>query len=159
MRLGLAWSAIGLGATALLCSCSSEPARQDNVGENIVEAPQRPAGGSRLRTLEGSGTEPATAGGDGMLGCALVDADGRADDPSRHQPEVLNRVVVNARGEILWNGTPIDAPTLGQYLDLVATMTPTPLTVVRTEPGADPKAVEAVRVAVARSLECTLVAY
>lgn len=159
MRRGSAWFAIVAAAAALLPACSSEPAVQNASQQATAQVPKQAAGGSRLRSPYGPREGRASGPGDELSGCALVDADGAAGDPSPPEGRVSNRVVVNARGEILWNGTPIDAATLGRYLDLVATMIPTPLTIVRTDPGADPKAVEAVRDAVARSLECPLVAY
>lgn len=159
MRPGSAVLVLGSAAAALLSSCSPEPARRDGGDEKVAEAAKPSTGGSRLRAPGGPTQPQVSDGADGVLGCALVVVDGEGGDASRVRGGVLNHVLVNARGEILWNGSRIDASTLGKYLDLVASMTPTPLTVVRTEPGADPKAVEAVRDAVSRSLDCPLEAY
>ncbi len=39
---------------------------------------------------------------------------------------VKNKIVVEETGTVLWNGAPVDAVTLRQYLDITTTMTPTP---------------------------------
>ena len=39
---------------------------------------------------------------------------------------VKNKIVVEQDGTVLWNGAPVDAVTLRQYLDITTTMTPTP---------------------------------
>lgn len=140
-----------MAAAVLLSACSSEPARNETLEDKVAAAPKPAAGGSRLRVAGGS-AHPESAEG---LGCSLVSTD--AAGASR--AGLSNRVHVNARGEILWNGNRLEAAMLGRYLELVAQMIPTPLTVVSTEPGADPEAVEAVREAVARSLDCRLEAY
>ena len=142
-----------------LPACSAESPREDPAGEKVAQASSSSARGFRLRTPGARGTAPGSDLAGEPPGCAHVDTGGMGDDPGRNDAQVKNRVTVNAGGEILWNGARIDAPMLGKYLDLVATMTPTPLTVVRTEAGADPEVVEAVRDAVSRSLDCPLEAY
>jgi biopolymer transport protein ExbD len=37
-----------------------------------------------------------------------------------------NKIVITAQGQILWNGVQVDLPTLRQYLDATANVTPTP---------------------------------
>ena len=39
---------------------------------------------------------------------------------------VKNKIVIEETGTVLWNGAPVDAVTLRQYLDITTTMTPTP---------------------------------
>ena len=51
------------------------------------------------------------------------------DDPNQQQPPVdpvKNKIVVDPAGTVFWNGSPVDAVTLRQYLDITTTMTPTP---------------------------------
>jgi biopolymer transport protein ExbD len=39
---------------------------------------------------------------------------------------VKNKIVIMPDGVVTWNGAPVDAVTLRQYLDITTTMTPTP---------------------------------
>ncbi|HEV2746986.1 MAG TPA: biopolymer transporter ExbD [Allosphingosinicella sp.] len=39
---------------------------------------------------------------------------------------VKNKVTVDPAGTVFWNGAPVSAVTLRQYLDITTTMTPTP---------------------------------
>jgi biopolymer transport protein ExbD len=39
---------------------------------------------------------------------------------------VKNKIVIEPNGTVLWNGTPVDATTLRQYLDITQTMNPVP---------------------------------
>ena len=52
------------------------------------------------------------------------------DDPTNVNPPpidpVKNKVTIDPAGTVYWNGTPVDAVTLRQYLDITTTMTPTP---------------------------------
>jgi len=52
------------------------------------------------------------------------------DDPNNQTPPpidpVKNKVVIEPTGVVLWNGAPVDATTLRQYLDITTTMTPMP---------------------------------
>ncbi len=65
-----------------------------------------------------------------------------------------NRLTVTAAGAILWNGTPIDAVRLRQYLDIVMHMSPRPRTVVRVDPGAPAAQVEAASEAISGAMNC-----
>lgn len=65
-----------------------------------------------------------------------------------------NRIGITGGGEIQWNGAPIDATMLRQYLDITAQMQPQPVTVVRVAPGAPAAQVAAVRDVIGRALRC-----
>lgn len=39
---------------------------------------------------------------------------------------VKNKIVIDPAGTVFWNGAPVNAVTLRQYLDITTTMTPTP---------------------------------
>ncbi|MEA1014902.1 biopolymer transporter ExbD [Sphingomonas sp. LY54] len=39
---------------------------------------------------------------------------------------VKNKITIDPAGTVFWNGAPVDAVTLRQYLDITTTMTPTP---------------------------------
>jgi biopolymer transport protein ExbD len=39
---------------------------------------------------------------------------------------VKNKITIDQAGTVFWNGAPVDAVTLRQYLDITTTMTPTP---------------------------------
>ena len=49
-------------------------------------------------------------------------------DPQNPPPvdPVKNKIVVMPNDTVLWNGAPVDLVTLRQYLDITATMRPTP---------------------------------
>ena len=48
------------------------------------------------------------------------------DAPPPPVDPVKNKIVITAEGQILWNGTPVDLPTLRQYLDATTNQNPTP---------------------------------
>jgi hypothetical protein len=73
---------------------------------------------------------------------------------ARREDEVRNTIAVTASGTYLWNGAELNAVTLRQYLDIVSTMSPVPVTVVRVDPGAPPASVETVRDTIGRALNC-----
>ncbi len=59
------------------------------------------------------------------------------DDPTPPPIDpVKNKIVIDAAGSVLWNGAPVDLPTLTQYLDLTQQMTPTPELHLQPEPTA-----------------------
>ena len=65
----------------------------------------------------------------------------KVDLPSGPPPEtevhrVKNKIVVERDGAVLWNGAPVDAVRLRQYLDLSATMTPAPELQLQPHPEA-----------------------
>lgn len=66
----------------------------------------------------------------------------------------FNRITLTGRDEILWNGMPVTWQILHQYLGVVATMTPLPLTILVPEHDADCALLEAVRDEIDSSLPC-----
>ena len=61
------------------------------------------------------------------------------DDPNQVQPPidpVKNKITVDPAGIVFWNGAPVNAVTLRQYLDITTTMTPTPELHLQPEPNA-----------------------
>ena len=68
--------------------------------------------------------------------------------------EQRNLLAITAGGTYEWNGAEVDAVRLRQYLDLVGSMSPTPVTVVRVDPGAPPAAISTVSDAIDRALRC-----
>lgn len=70
--------------------------------------------------------------------------------PSRR----FNRITLSARDEILWNGVPVTRPILRQYLDLVATMNPVPLTILAPRHESDCALIEALRDEIEAALPC-----
>ena len=62
------------------------------------------------------------------------------DDPTNVTPPpilpVKNKVVIDPAGTVYWNGAPVDAVTLRQYLDITTTMTPTPELHLQPDPNA-----------------------
>ena len=50
----------------------------------------------------------------------------QANQPPPPIDPVKNKVVVTAKGEILWNGSPVTQQQLRQYLDVTQQMTPVP---------------------------------
>ena len=72
-------------------------------------------------------------------------------DPAEN---VTNIVMIDKAGTIHWNGMPLDTVRLRQYMDVVATMLPTPGTAVEVDPGAPcAQVAEVVRI-VASAVEC-----
>lgn len=70
---------------------------------------------------------------------------------------VKNRVSIDSAGAIHWNGMPIDPVTLRQYMDVVATMSPTPHTAVEVDPGSPCARVLDVVKIIDRAVECSSV--
>ena len=61
------------------------------------------------------------------------------DDPNQVQPPidpVKNKITVDPAGTVFWNGAPVNAVTLRQYLDITTTMTPTPELHLQPHPNA-----------------------
>ncbi|HEX8257227.1 MAG TPA: biopolymer transporter ExbD [Allosphingosinicella sp.] len=61
------------------------------------------------------------------------------DDPNQVQPPidpVKNKITVDPAGIVFWNGAPVNAVTLRQYLDITTTMTPTPELHLQPHPNA-----------------------
>lgn len=62
------------------------------------------------------------------------------DDPTNVTPPpilpVKNKVVIDPAGTVYWNGAPVDAVTLRQYLDITTTMTPVPELHLQPDPNA-----------------------
>ena len=61
------------------------------------------------------------------------------DDPNNVTPPVdpvKNKIVIMPSGVVLWNGAPVNATTLRQYLDITTTMTPTPELHLQPDPNA-----------------------
>lgn len=57
---------------------------------------------------------------------------------------VKNKIVIMPDGAVLWNGEPVDAVRLRQYLDITTTMTPTPELHLQPHPQARYEAVDEV---------------
>ena len=58
-----------------------------------------------------------------------VKVDLPVNDPNQRQPPVdpiKNKIAIDAAGGITWNGTPVNATLLRQYLDQSAAMSPEP---------------------------------
>ncbi len=51
--------------------------------------------------------------------------DQQTNEPPPIDP-VKNKITVNPGGQVFWNGAPVDAVTLRQYLDITQTMNPVP---------------------------------
>jgi hypothetical protein len=66
----------------------------------------------------------------------------------------VNALVLKANGRFRWNGAEIDATVLRQYLDLVSTMTPSPMLVVSVEPGVKESQRRETRGLIGESLQC-----
>jgi hypothetical protein len=66
----------------------------------------------------------------------------------------FNRITLTARDEILWNGMPVTWQILHQYLGIVATMNPLPLTILVPGNDADCALLEAVRDEIDAALPC-----
>ena len=49
---------------------------------------------------------------------------------------VKNKITVDPAGTVFWNGAPVNAVTLRQYLDITTTMTPTPELHLQPHPNA-----------------------
>jgi biopolymer transport protein ExbD len=62
------------------------------------------------------------------------------DDPTNTTPPpidpVKNKITIDPAGTVYWNGAPVDAVTLRQYLDITTTMTPTPELHLQPDPNA-----------------------
>ena len=113
------------------------------------------------------GAPPAPApstGGDGLMGpgpgeplnppCDNVRNARDVAGSSPREGEQRNLLAVTAGGTYLWNGAEVDAVRLRQYLDIVSSRAPTPVTVVQVDPGAPPAAVEELRETIGRALRC-----
>ncbi len=57
---------------------------------------------------------------------------------------VKNKIVIMPDGVVTWNGAPVDAVTLRQYLDITTTMTPTPELHLQPHPEARYESVDEV---------------
>ncbi|HVQ08910.1 MAG TPA: hypothetical protein VMS43_10810 [Allosphingosinicella sp.] len=66
----------------------------------------------------------------------------------------LNRISFRARDQLLWNGVPITRQILRQYLDVVATIEPLPLTIVVPGDDVDCALLETVRDEIEAALPC-----
>lgn len=64
---------------------------------------------------------------------------------------VKNKIVIMPDGVVTWNGAPVDAVTLRQYLDITTTMTPTPELHIQPHPEARYLAVDEVLAVVKRA--------
>ena len=60
----------------------------------------------------------------------------QADQTPPPVDPIKNKVVITAAGEILWNGTPVNAVQLRQYLDISQQMNPLPELHLQPEPTA-----------------------
>jgi len=61
------------------------------------------------------------------------------DSPNQAPPPVdpvKNKIVIDPGGSVLWNGAPVDLPTLTQYLDLTQQMNPIPELHLQPDPNA-----------------------
>jgi hypothetical protein len=67
---------------------------------------------------------------------------------------IRNYVAVDERGGLTWNGVPIGADTLREYLKIVPTMNPVPATVLSIAEGADCATVGLVRQEMEKALDC-----
>ena len=124
--------------------------------QTSAPAAVRPAGEATPPGTGGDLAQPDMAGPDGAAAlppCGDVYSEAAAAALPRDDRQ-RNSLAVSASGEYLWNGAAVDAVRLRQYLDIVATMSPTPLTVVSVAPGAPPGAVDALREVIGRSLNC-----
>jgi hypothetical protein len=75
--------------------------------------------------------------------------------PSVQPPSVsLNRVAFWGRDQLLWNGVPITRQILRQYLGLVGSIEPLPLTIVVPRDDVDCALLEAVRDEIEAALPC-----
>ena len=70
-------------------------------------------------------------------------------------PLPLNRVALSGTDGVRWNGSPVSLATLGRYLELVTTLEPTPLVVVRVAPETDPALLADFSETVRLSMRCT----
>lgn len=128
-----------IGALLLASGCGELPiggGRNDSGGSapgNSSQGPQAGAGGPAA----GQCAPPANWGG------APTDAGGQ------------NVLAIGGTGAMRWNGNPIELVQLRQYLDITATLVPTPLLILAVEPGAPCDRVNAAIETVSRSLNCS----
>jgi len=76
------------------------------------------------------------------------------DGQSKIDP-VKNLLSLDDDGRLYWNGVPIDAPRLRQYLDATQTMNPTPLMVVEVDPKTPCDKISRLVVLVGSVADCT----
>ncbi|WP_414901987.1 ExbD/TolR family protein [Sphingomonas flavalba] len=77
-----------------------------------------------------------------------------ANSDQKNPPPVepdKNQLSIDARGVVLWNGSPIDLVTLRQYLDRTKVMTPEPELHIQPDPQARYEVVDRVLAVVKRS--------
>jgi hypothetical protein len=67
---------------------------------------------------------------------------------------VVNLIQLDRAGTIFWNGTRIKETMLGQYMDLVGQMTPTPQTHFEVDPAAPCAQVARLVAMIARAVDC-----
>jgi len=66
----------------------------------------------------------------------------------------LNKVVIDGRNRVLWNGEPVNTEQLRSYLSTVPTMNPVPATALTVDPEADCSVVDAIRREMDQRLQC-----
>jgi ABC-type siderophore export system fused ATPase/permease subunit len=66
----------------------------------------------------------------------------------------LNKVALDRTGAIYWNGKPISAKKLDEYLALMPTMDPEPWIFLETEMGAPCASLDAVRDQIEKRMHC-----
>lgn len=59
-----------------------------------------------------------------------------SDQPVNVIDPVKNKIVIDRAGSVLWNGAPVDLPTLTQYLDQTQQLQPIPELHLQPEPEA-----------------------
>jgi hypothetical protein len=67
---------------------------------------------------------------------------------------VVNLIQLDRAGTLYWNGARISEATLGQYMFLVAAMTPRPQTHLEVDPGAPCATVARIVARIARAVDC-----
>lgn len=137
--LRLAW----LGVICGLASACAESAPPE---DDEVEAPQAPA--------ERSGpANPASASDDT---CSPPRHWGVTPDSEETSPtdQLRNQVLIDADGSIQWNGVAIAGEELGQYLEIMSQMTPSPRLELEVDADAPCDAVAEVVSTASRLLDC-----
>ena len=125
-------------------------------GDSAAFADQAPTASSTDRSASASPLPPAAASASAAAPapCQGVVPAAEFDNSVRHDG-VSNRLIVGPGSSVTWNGVVIDPSQLRQYLDITATLRPTPMLVTRLDPAADPAMVETVRDVIGRALGCS----
>ena len=139
------------GFAALLCGCGEETsAGQENSA--VASAPPPVAAAKAMP----AGVQPLKAESSG--GCPAPTTWGKlARRVSEPIDPIKNKISLDERGVIYWNGEALEPGQLRMYLDFAATIRPSPLLVLEVDPKTPCEHVTAVVATASAALECTKV--